>query len=178
MATRTQAEIDTLLNQKRLASRPSYFNADSGSESVILNETEDSLILASPESKQKAVEYLKLLLDAGSSSSDFDDLQAEYLAQQKKNAAAQKNELDTILTKFGTFKNEFVRTDESDAVVSGMAPILKALNKGFKSLSARQRTTDYNVDFLASAGAFFDFDLTTSEKRELRSWVRAILSYI
>jgi hypothetical protein len=175
---RTTEEVQEILNLKRKNRRPSYFSVENYSDVPISGSTEDALILASSEAKQQAVDYLQLLLNAGASSPEHTDIMFQFIEKQEQNTNAKKAELDQILTKFNSFKTGLLKYDEVYDIAAGMAPLLKALNRGIKTLRSKSDTVSFDALFYAGAKNFFNVEMSIGDQRELRSWIRVILSYV
>ena len=172
----TEEQLE-FLRGKRRSSPPSYYSVDTGGNIPTTGPTEDSLILANPEAKEKAVAYIKIILDANSGSSDYADLLEEYTTKLTANAKAKKDAIDTLLKKFGEFKDGLTRGADQEMLKVGMNPLLKAIIRGIGKITSLQRAADFNYDYELSSAEFYKDRVTDDEKKELRSWVRVIAVY-
>lgn len=162
---------------KRRSSPPSYYSADTGGNVPTSGDTEDALIIASSESKEKALSYIKLILDSNSGSSDYADLLEEFTEQLSSNAEAKKDAFDQLLKQFGTFKDGLTRGADEEMLRNGLNPLIKAINRGIGKLTTLQRAADFANDYENASADFFKNRVTDSEKKELRSWIRVLAVY-
>ncbi len=172
----TDEQLATLRG-KRKASPPSYYSVDTGGNIPTTGNTEDALILANPESKEKALSYVKLILDANSASSDYADLLEEYTSQLTTNAEAKKDAFDNLLKKFSDFRDGLVQGADLDILKEGMNPLLKAITRGIGKITSLQRSADFAFDYEQASAEFFKDAVTDDEKKELRSWIRVLAVY-
>jgi hypothetical protein len=162
---------------KRKSSPPSYYSIDTGGNIPTTGAVEDSLIIAAPEAKEKALSYIKLILDANSGSSEYSDLLDEYTERLTANAEAKKEAFDTLLKKFSEFKDGLTRGSDQDLLKEGMNPLLKAINRGIGKVVSLQRAADFAYDYEEASSEFFQERVTDQEKKELRSWIRVLAVY-
>lgn len=162
---------------KRKSSPPSFFQASTGNDVSVTGDIEDSLIIAVPEAKSKALAYLRLILDANKPSSDYTDLLSEYTSQQAVNAKAKKDAIDDLLGKFSEFKDGLTRGSDENILRDGMTPLLTAISLGLGRIIITGRAVEFGNDFDSSAGEYFNTSLTDEQKQELRSWVRVLAAY-
>lgn len=172
----TDEQIE-FIKGKRKSSPPSYYSVDTGGNVPTGGDTEDALIIASPEAKEKALVYIKLVLDANSGSSDYTDLLEEYTDQLIANAKAKKDAFDTLLKKFGEFKDGLTRGADQDLLKNGLSPLLKAIVRGIGKITSLQRAADFSYDYEQASAEFFKDRVTDQEKKELRSWIRVLAVY-
>lgn len=165
------------ISGKRKQNPPTYYSADTDKEVSVAGSIEDALILASAEAKAKAIEYIRILLDANPTTSDYADLLREYTLQQVANSQAKKAASDALLQQYNTFKDGLTRGADADLLREGMTPLTKALNRGIGRLGNQSRAFDFDKDYNIGAGDFFNTKLTDAQKRELRSWIRVVAVY-
>jgi len=168
----------TKLGQNRKLNPPSFFNAATGENEMIDQDTEDALILIGSAVKQKAAQYLDLLLDANPSKSDYDTITARAAAKQVTNLTNAIADLEPVTASFSGFKDDLLGSGaQDDLYAQGMRPLLTALLRGMGSIRNRidaQKFTKKLDSFLA---AKFTAKLTDADRKEWRSWKRVLLSY-
>ena len=165
------------LRGKRKQNPPTYYNSDIQNEVSVSGNIEDALILASAEAKAKAIEYIRVLLDANPKTSDYADLLSEYTLKQAENSKAHKDASDTLLQQYTSFKDGLTQGADLEVLREGMSPLIKALNSGVGRLNNQARAFDFGNDFDSDAKVFFNTKLTEEQKRELRSWIRVVATY-
>ena len=176
----------TVDQSKKLANntrrvRPTYYNTDTNETYQITNSTENALILLSSTAKKKAVDYIKKLTVTSTSKSalDYTALLREVVTQQVDNSAAIQAELSLITGSFNTFLNSFSGQLDSagETIQSGMQPILSAMTRGMGRLKDIDQNEYYHRMFNEAVEAQFSRDSEKEIQKELRSWIRVLVSY-
>lgn len=166
------------LGQNRKLNPPSFFNAATGESETIDQDTEDALILVGSAVKQKAAQYLDLLLDANPSKSDYDVITARAADKQVTNLANAILELEPVIANFSGFKDNLLGAgSQEDLYVQGMRPLLTALLRGMGSIRNRVDSQKFTKKLDSYLAAKFASELTDAERKEWRSWKRVLLSY-
>lgn len=166
-----------LLRTRRRLKPPSYFSAALVQTVQITQDTEDALILSPGQAKQKAVAYLRLLLDANIGSSDIDDLLEKFANKQAAVQTARNTELSNIIQKFSSFKDDLTQNNTDETFIEGYSPLLKAISKGLGPVKRNADLSEFTNLAASTALAFFGDRLTDDDERELRSWIRVLLAY-
>jgi len=168
----------TKLGQNRKLNPPSFFNAATGENEMIDQDTEDALILIGSAVKQKAAQYLDLLLDANPSKSDYDTITARAAAQQVTNLTNAIVELEPVIASFSGFKDDLMGAGAQDEIYAkGMRPLLTALLRGMGSIRNRIDAQKFTKKMNAAFVGKFASKLTDAARKEWRSWKRVLLSY-
>jgi len=164
------------LETRRKLSPPTVYSSDRKTETVIGGDTEDALILATPESKRKAVAYLRLALDSDGGSDDHDEVLKLFADQQATVRKTLSDALTQIVSSFDGFKDGLINNGETFFAV-GFAPLMSILVRGLGQVKQEADASEYYNRLAQVSKAFHGGRLTSDEQREMRSWVRAILSY-
>lgn len=173
----TDAQLNTLA-QKRKRTPPSYFNSGTGSSQTIEPDTEDALILVGTSVKQKAAQYLDLLLDANPQKNDYDAILARAATKRVENATAVLAELEPVIDDFEAFRRNLLGAGATDKVYSsGLQPLLLSLLRGIGPIRNRIRAQDFSKRLGNVAAAKHGSDLTDATRKEWRSWKRVLLAY-
>lgn len=175
----TEAQT-TLLASKRKQYLPTRYDADIGSNVSITQDTEDALILLSSETKQKASQYIDVLLASSTVvlSNDHDTVLQEVVAQHASVLSAQTTELELITGQFETFKDSLTGSGSSDSVfASGTAPLLKAMLRGFGTVQNDVDEVKFASKMNSLAEGKFSKKFSDNAKKELLSWKRLLVSY-
>lgn len=166
------------LGQNRKLNPPSFFNAATGANETIDQDTEDAMILVGSSVKQKAAQYLDLLLDANPNKSDHDAITARAAQQQVTNLTNAIMELEPVVANFSEFKDDLMGAGAMDDVyATGMRPLLVALLRGMGSIRNRIDSQKFTKKMDSFFEAKFASELTDAERKEWRSWKRVLLSY-
>jgi len=173
----TDAQITTLA-QKRKRNPPSYYNSDTGSSQGISSETEDALILAPSSVKQKAAQYLDLLLDANPQKSDYDTILARAATKNVALAEAVATELQPVIENFEAFRRTLLGGGETDSFYyNGMQPLFQALLRGIGPIRNKVKAREFYRRLDRVAAAKHGSNLTDATRKEWRSWKRVLLAY-
>jgi len=173
----TDAQL-TLLGQKRKQNPPSYFNADTGESQGISGDTEDALILIGSEVKQKAAQYLDLLLAVNPSKGDHDTIVARAATKQLANSTAALAELETVISGFSAFRDDLGDATEAQRLYSeGIYPILYTITKGIGKIRNSIDKLKFYKKVNTIAEARYASNLTDAQRKEWRSWKRVLLAY-
>lgn len=165
------------LSARRKLNPPTFYNAATGATYTITSDTEDALILASPEEKRKAVEYLRLILDSVGGSTDYDDALEKFTTKQAEVHKAHSDALQTITASFDSFKDGLISGGGEPAYVVGFSPLISAMIKGLGGIKQESDAAEFHNRGAEVAKAFYGGRLTAEDQRELRSWIRVLLSY-
>jgi len=167
-----------LLGQKRKLNPPSFYNSETGEQQGIQGETEDALILTGATVKEKAAQYLDLLLAANPSQGDYDIIVARAATKQLANTAAALTELEPILSSFAGFKDDLVDSSQAQRLFTqGLYPLLHSLLRGIGRMKNRIDTLKFSQKVNTIAEARHASNLTDAQRKEWRSWKRVFLAY-
>lgn len=173
--TLTEAQL-TLLGQKRKRNPPSFYNAQTGEQEGVQGTTEDALILLGGGVKQKAAQYLDLLLEANPSQGDHDAVTARAATKQLANMTAALTELEPVISDFASFKDDMLGNTES-FFTDGLYPLMSSLLRGIGRMRNRIDTAKFAKKVNTIAEARHASDLTDAQRKEWRSWKRVLLAY-
>lgn len=165
-----------LIAAKSKLTRPSVFDSDLQIRASISKETEDALILLSPEQRNQASQYLKAFADKEDRANDLSDVLQLFSDQQSANAEASAVEIGVAFQKFAVFKSALFGSG-NDLFVRGLSPLLKALNVGLGKLKHQHDRYNYDQLHLLAANSNAQPNLTLNQKKELLSWVAVLVSY-
>ena len=166
------------LGQKRKLNPPSFYNSATGNQEGIQGTTEDSLILVGADVKEKAAQYLDLLLSANPSQGDYDLIVARAATKQLANTTAALAELEPIISNFASFKDRLVgNTDAQRTFAAGLQPLLTSLLRGIGRMRNRIDALKFSKKVNTIAEARHASNLTDSQRKEWRSWKRVLLAY-
>jgi len=168
----------TQLGQKRKRNPPSFFNSKTGEYQGIQGNTEDALILIGADVKQKAAQYLDLLLGANPSQGDYDAITARAATKQLSNLTAALDELTPVVSDFSSFKDKLLGGSSTSLVFSeGMLPLMTSLVSGIKRMRNRVDALKFAKKINAVAENNHASGLTDAQRKEWRSWKRVLLAY-
>jgi len=160
---------------------PSYYDSVNGVSQAIPASTEDALILLSSTTKKKAVAYLKQLTKGESSqrTKDYNALLKEVTEQQVLYSELVAAELLTITGKFNDFLDSFSGTLDSGglSIQTGMQPVLQAMTRSLGRLVDIDRNEYFHRMFDGVMEAQYKQKEENDVRKELRSWIRAFVSY-
>jgi len=166
------------LAANRKTNPPEYFNSLTGNTYSIDGVTEDSLILASAQSKQKAVGYCKQMANVGSISDDYNDLLKEFTESRQADSANIVAGLDQITGKFNEFRDDLQsQPGTASNVGSGFVPMLSAMVRSLGRLGLKDRRERFHSTFNNASKTQHLEDQTEDLKKELRSWIRVLVTY-
>ena len=165
------------LQTRRKNTPPSVFRSAQNAALTIDPDTEDALILAPPESKRKAVDFLRLVLGADSGSTEHDAVLALFTDQQATVRKTLSTSLGTIISSFDNFKDGLINSGREPFFANGLAPLISILIKGLGVIKQEADTSEYHSRLAEVAKSFHGGRLTDNDQKEMRSWVRALLSY-
>lgn len=165
-----------LLAAKSKLTRPTIFDSDLQIRESISKETEDALILLSPEKRNQASQYVKAFADKEDRADEVSKVLQLFSDQQKDNAEDCAVEIGVAFQKFQEFKSSLFGTG-NDLFVRGLSPLLKALNVGLGKLKHQHDRYNYDQLHLVAANSNAQPNLTLSQKKELLSWVAVLVSY-
>ena len=166
-----------MLGTRRRATPPNYYSAAKNATLTIPQETEDALILAPAEEKRKASEYLRLMVDADGGSDDHDEALGKFVDKQTAVKQALTDTLSRITKGFDEFKDKLVGSARDPVFVTGFAPLLSSMIKGLGTVKRESDSAEFHNRVAKTAKAFYGERLTDRDRRELRSWIRVLLSY-
>lgn len=176
----TDAQLNKLTANKRKV-LPSYYSSIEGASLPIPSATEDALILMSSATKKKAVDYLKQLTAAEPTkrTQDYNALLEEVTAQQVQYSEATSAELLVVTGKFNTFLTGFSGSLDgaSLSVQAGMEPVLSAMTRSMGRLVDIERNEKFHRMFNGYMEGQHKKAEQFEVKKELRSWIRAFVSY-
>ncbi len=166
------------LGQKRKRNPPSFYNSDTGEQERISGTTEDAMILIGSDTKQKAAQYLDLLLDANPSKGDYSALVARAVDKQMANATAALAELEPVVSSLNEFKDSLVGGGSTERIYAeGMLPLLASLLVGVVQMRNRIDALKFSQKINRSATKKHASSLTDAQRKEWRSWKRVLLAY-
>lgn len=171
----TAAQV-ALIAAKSRANRPTIYDSSLQCRLPISKDTEDALILLPSEAKAKAGRYLNAFAGKEDRSSRVSDVQSAFADQQASNLAAAKAEIDLAFTQFNSFKNSLFGSG-NEVFARGLDPLLKTLNLGLGRLKKKQDRIKYEVLNNRAAASVVKPNLTQDQKKELLSWVAALVAY-
>lgn len=175
--TITDAQIERIARNRK-NNPPSYYSASAGESYQISYDTEAALILTSSEVKQKAAQYLDLLLNANPSKDDHDLVTARSASKQLSNLESVLMELEPIIDDFESFRDDLVHSDEQNEMFyQGMQPLAQSFLKGFGSIKNRVDSARFIRKVQSYAQEFYSPEVTDEQRKEWRSWKRVLLSY-
>jgi hypothetical protein len=173
----TPAQLQ-LIQQRRRSVLPSYYNAATGSEQAIPEDTEAVLILLPSTTKQQAAQYIDALIDANPTKSDHDTILSEAATQWTSNLDAQLADLDPVVQSFEAFKDGMQGGQNADsAYLSGASPLVQSLADGFGKIESKTAEIRFYQVVAAAAVDFYQTASTDQQKQEWKSWKRVLLSY-
>jgi hypothetical protein len=168
----------TKLGQNRKRNPPSYYNADTDQYISIQGDTEDALILLGGDVKQKAAQYLDLLLDANPSKTDYDTITERAASKQTANLTAALSELEPVISSFSTFKDNLLNNSSTERIFSdGMYPLLESLLVGMSRLRNKISTLKFEKKLSSHASSLYASGFSDEQRKEWRSWKRVLLAY-
>lgn len=175
-------EQQTKLDKYRRAILPKYYNSKDQLTYFIPSGTQDSLILLRAESKKKAVDYLKKLADAEPSqrTKDYNELLGEVVNGQVTNADNASNDLKQITGKFTDFLNTFKAGQATAAniiIQNGLQPMFDAMVRRLGTIADVEQNITFHRNYSRFMQAQYQQDINAELKKELRSWVRVLVSY-
>lgn len=160
---------------------PTYYSSVSGVSIPIPSSTEDALILLSSTTKKRAVDYLKSLTkgEPSKQTRDYNALLSEVTEHQVAYSTLATVELETITGKFNEFYNSFTGTLDSAGLTIqvGMSPVLQAMTKTLGRIIDIDSYERFHRQFDSVMEAQHKRDEAHDVKKELRSWIRAFVSY-
>lgn len=166
------------LGQKRKASPPSYYSSVTGEQQSILGATEDALILIGADVKQKAAQYLDLLLSANPSKGDYDTIMARAATKQLSNVTAALDELEPVISNFATFRDDLLGGGATDILYQeGLQPLMTSLLRGITRMRNRINSLKLSKKVNSIAETIHASGLTDAQRKEWRSWKRVLLAY-
>lgn len=156
---------------------PSYYDADTGQTSTITTETEASLILLPADTKRTAADYLDSLLEANPVQTDYSVILTEATDQLKKNVADALSDMDAVVSNFESFKTSFQGNGQDETFITGAAPFLKTMNKGFGKIETKRDELKFLQTVFKFSADRYAASVTDETKKEWRSWKRVVVSY-
>lgn len=173
----TDEQLDQLIQQRK-RNPPSYYNSETGEQQGIQGTTEDALILISSSTKQKAAQYLDLLLDANPSKGDYSVLLIRVADKQIENVTAALAELEPIVSTFATFRDSLLGSGSLELTYAeGMLPIMASLSVGITQMRNRIDSLKFAKKINRTAKSRYASKLTDAQRKEWRSWKRVLLAY-
>ena len=176
----TDAQQKKLVANKRSV-LPSYYSSIEGGSLTIPSATEDALILMPSDTKKRAVDYLKQLTKAEPTkrTQDYNALLKEVTEQQVVYSELTAAELLLVTGKFNDFLGKFTGSLDGAAlsVQAGMQPVLSAMTRSMGRLIDIERNEKYHRMFNGYMENQHKQDEQFEVKKELRSWIRAFVSY-
>jgi len=176
-------KLEKKINDSRKKSTPTYYNSVVDESRPISSDTESALAIVSAENKRRAIDYLKLFADAGTSNSgdDYNDLLLEYATQQVANSSQAKSDIQSITSKFNDFKDDLfenVPVEIQGDVVSGLQPIVSAMVRGLGKIGEIEDRIKFRDRINETSSIKYHQQLNDGLKQEMRSWIRVIASYL
>lgn len=166
------------ISQNRKSNPPSFYNSETGEYESISGETEDALILIGSEVKQKAAQYLDLLLEANPSRGDYDTITARAATKQIENLTAALTELEPVISNFENFRDDLLGGGVKERIFTdGMRPLVRSLIRGIGPLQNKIDASRFSKKVNTYAEAKYASELTDSARKEWRSWKRVLLAY-
>jgi len=160
---------------------PSYYSSLNGTSLTIPSATEDALILMSSDTKKRAVDYLKQLTKAEPTkrTQDYNALLTEVTEQQVLYSTLTAAELLLVTGKFNSFLTSFVGSlDEASlSIQAGMQPVVGAMTRSMGTLVDIDRNEKFHRMFNGYMRNQHAKEEQFEVKKELRSWIRAFVSY-
>jgi hypothetical protein len=156
---------------------PSYYSADTGLTAPIPTETEAALILIPPETKRAAANYLDALLETNPVQTDYGTILTEVTDQYKKNVADALADMDPVVSNFESFKTAFQGNGQDETFITGAAPFLKSMSKGFGKVEAKRDELKFMQTLFGFSAGRYSPTVTEEVKKEWRSWKRVVVSY-
>jgi hypothetical protein len=166
----------------RRAVLPMYYSSNDETVFPISPGTQDSLILLQAGSKSKAVEYIKKLVDAEPSqrTKDYNELLGDVVQNQVQNGNNAVDELQQITGKFTEFLATFrdgKATAANITIQSGLQPILNAMVRRLGTIVDVEQNVKFHKNYSGFMQATYERDADAELKKELRSWIRVLVSY-
>ncbi len=172
----TQEQLAFLITRRK-DTPPSIFSSTQNTSLTIDNDTEDALILAPAEDKRKAVEYLLLVLGADGGSEDHDAVLELFTDQQATVRKTLSDWLGTIVKSFDAFKDGLINSGREPFFAAGLAPLISILIRGLGVIKQESDASEYHNRLAEVSKSFHGGRLSNNDQREMRSWIRALLSY-
>lgn len=176
----TDDQLKKLVSNRR-SKLPSYYDSVTGVSSQIPASTQDALILMSSTTKKKAVDYLKQLSggDPSQRTADYNELLEEVTATQALYSEAISQELETVTGKFNDFLDSLSGNLDSagSSIQAGMQPVMRAMTRSLGRLVAIDKNEYFHRMFDDAMYSQYRKDEANDIKKELRSWIRAFVSY-
>ncbi len=168
----------TKLAQQRKENPPGYYAAATQTVNSIVGETEDAIILATAQARTQAAAYFDQLSAASPQSDDNDAITARAATQSQANIDASLAELEPVLMRFETFRDELTGTNTDDTLAAiGMQPLLQSINGGIAAVRLRVEALRFARKFSLFATAKYGGKVTADQRKEWRSWKRILVSY-
>jgi len=169
---------DAKLVDNRRTTPPDYYNSISKTEYSVGGPVEDALILASAQTKQKAVGYLKQMSNVGSVSDDYNDLLQEFTEARITDSQSVVDGLDQITKKFNEFRDGFNSQQDIEAdLKSGFSPLFSAMVRALGRIGLKDRRERFHNLFDSASQVQHVEEQTEDLKKELRSWIRVLVTY-
>jgi hypothetical protein len=176
MAITTAQQVK--ITRGRKSNPPSFFNSATGETESISTYTEGALILIGSSVKQKATQYLDILLETNPSKDDYDVITARAAQKQLDNTSTMLSELEPVVSKFEGFRDELLGAGSLDTVYSeGMYPLLLSITRGVSTITNRIESARLAKKINRLAAAKYASNLTDAQRKEWRSWKRVLLAY-
>ncbi|KKN52884.1 hypothetical protein LCGC14_0607900 [marine sediment metagenome] len=166
------------LGQNRKLNPPSFYNSATGEQQGVQGETEAALILIGASVKQKAAQYLDLLLDANPSQSDYDTITVRSATKQLSNLTTALAELEPVISSFAGFRRDLLGSGSTERLFAeGMQPLLLSLLRGIGRMRNRIDTMKFAKKINLNAENKHASGLSDGQRKEWRSWKRVLLAY-
>jgi len=170
------------LSKFRRSILPKYYDSRDQETYSIPHNTQDALILTGNETKSKAVSYLKKLADAEPSqrTKDYNELLGLLVDNQVANSDAAATDMEQVTGKFTEFIQSFRVGGAKSAnsiVQTGLQPVFDAMVRRLGPIADIGQNVTFHKNYSAFMKNRYTQDINTELKKELRSWVRVIVSY-
>ena len=176
LATADKLREKLVYNRKKVP--PEYYSSSDEVQYSVGGAIEDALLLASAQSKQKAIAYLKQMSSVGSVSNDYNDLLTEFSESQQANSTAVVDGLDQITGKFNEFREDLAtQPNVENEIKVGLSPLFSAMARALGRLGLKDRRERFHNLFDTSSQYQHAEQQTEELKKELRSWIRVLVTY-
>ena len=175
--TEEQQKIVTNL-QKDEDNLPYYYNSDLRTDVQISREFEAFLILADPDLKTSANNWIKKASTIQTDDKDRDALSALALAQEQSNAQQKMNAIDAVLGDFNDFRTKF-QANTTFVSVGEVQRFLFDLQKGIEPLALDRDRAQFDSVVSQVVQRVDDQKAVDSfEIQELQSWTGVLSAYL
>jgi len=163
------------VNASRKSEKPSVYNPNGTSSTVITSDFETWLILADKSSKQKAISQINSLLEA-EDDKDYQDLFKEAAEKEKESLESQISSMGSQATAFNDWRSATGISGFEDVAEIGW--MMQELQQGFVAAGEIEELEHLQSLREASETRLLaSKDSTADRKTRLNAWLAALSSY-